>query len=323
MEPLRIALAGAGSIAHKAYLPLLRTWPGIQIVGIYSRREETVERVCRDWEIPFGTTDLDALIEQRPQAVLVLTHTLVHYDQARRLIAAGLDVYIEKPATEAASLTRELAGQAAAHGLIFMVGFNRRYAPLYRQAKELFTGRHVQMCVLEKHRPSAFHVSLYNNYLDDTIHQIDLMRYYCGEVEPLNTTFEMKAGKLVGAASTVGLANGGIGILQTSLAAGAWQEKAVLHGDGLTVEVNAFRELRVRRGLSVEVFGQDRPGRWLPELEERGFKGEIAHFLDCVSTRRPPVQDGFDAALTQDLVEKLVITAGEPAVMIPYESPAG
>lgn len=320
---LFFVVLGGGGIARKAYLPLLRTWPQTRLVGLYSRTPETVRSVCDDWQIDFGTTDLQDLIGLRPQAAFLLTATPSHEALARMLLQAGIDVYLEKPATESSMATRALADLAASLGRILMVGFNRRYALLYRQAREIFSGYRPQMCVIEKHRPSAYHVSLYNNYLDDTIHQIDLLRFYCGEVRPLHTSFEMRGGKLVGALSAVALPESGMGVVLTSLQAGAWLERMTLHGDGLTVEVSAFRELRVRRGRQEEIFGLDRPGRWLPELRERGFAGAIEHFFDCVRRRENPEADGYQAAATQELVEALVKIAGEEPRVAPHAERTG
>ena len=306
---MRVAILGGGSIARKAYLPLLLTWPSTQVVGLLSLTQKTVDEVMSAWPVAFGTTDLEALLVRRPEAAFVLTATPSHLELSRRLLDAGVDVYIEKPATPSSQETRFLADLAKERQRILMVGFNRRYALLYRQARERFAARHIQLCILEKHRPTAFHTSLYDNYLDDTIHQIDLLRYFCGEGVPVHTSFEMRAGKLVGALSVVALQGGGRAVVLTSLMAGAWQERVTLHGDGLTVEVDAFRELRVKYTDREEVFGQDRPARWVPESLERGFTGAIEHFFECIRQRQTPQSDGYDAARTQELVEAMLACA--------------
>jgi virulence factor len=310
-QSLKIAIFGGGGIARKAYLPLLLTWPGIQVVGLFSRTQRTVDEVMAGWPVGFGTTRPEALLERQPEAAFVLTDNASHYDLSRQLLEAGVDVYVEKPATESSALTIQLADLAKGCRCVFMVGFNRRYALLYRQAKEIFGSRRIQLCNLEKHRPSAYHVDLFNNYLDDTIHQIDLLRYFCGEVRPVHTSYEMRDGKLLGALSITETNQGGIAVVMTSLAAGAWQERLTIHGEGMTVEVSAFRELRVKYPMREEVFGLERPGLWVPELTERGFSGAIEHFFECVRQRQTPLTDGYEAARTQQLVEDMVAIAKE------------
>jgi virulence factor len=315
--PLRIAIVGGGSVAQKAYLPLLRNWRSARIVGVASRSQDTVDKIRKDWQIDFGTTNLSELIDKKPHAAFVLTPRATHEMLTRQLLEAGIDVYLEKPATESSEATRQLADLAASKERILFVGFNRRYALFYQQAKGLFHQRRIQMCIIEKHRPSAYHTSLYNNYLEDTIHQIDLLRFCCGDVEVAHTSFEMREGRLYGAMSAVLLKDGGIATVITSLQAGSWQERLTLHGESLSVEVTAFRELRVKYPDREEIFGPDRPGKWIPEMEERGFHGAIDHFFDCVRTRKKPLTDGHEACRTRELVEALVTCAGEKTQITP------
>jgi virulence factor len=237
----------------------------------------------------------------------------------RELLQADIDVYVEKPATESSKSIRALSDLAEERDLVLMVGFNRRYALLYRQAKELFEGRSIQMCIVEKHRPSAYHTSLYNNYLEDTVHQIDLLRFFCGDVQALHTSFEMREGKLVGALSIAKPSAGGLGVVLTSLQAGSWQERVTLHGGSLTAEVTAFRELIVKHEDRVEVYGPDRPGRWVPDLVERGFHGAVEHFFHCVNERKTPQTSGYEGFRTQELVESFVTSVGEPLVVTPQD----
>lgn len=303
---MRIGIWGCGSIARKAYLPLLASWDDVEIAGVCSRTQISIDEVCRKWHIGFGTTDTAKLIDHGIQAAFVLTATPAHFDIAQTLLSRGVDVYVEKPATQSSQQTQILADLARQNQRIFMVGFNRRYAPLYRLAKEKFAGRHIGFCTVEKYRSSAFHTNLFNNHLDDTIHQIDLLCFYSPNPKAIHTSFEMKDGKLIGAASIAELNGGGIGMVLNSLQAGAWQERVTLFGEGLTAEVNAFRELRIKQGDHEEVFGTDRPGRWYPELIERGFFGAIDHFFDCVNNRQEPETNGDEALRTQLFMEQLV-----------------
>ncbi len=314
---LRIGILGSGNVVNKAYLPLLRTWPHTRIVGLYGRTNKKVEKICSDWQLEFGTTDLEALIEKKPDVAFVLTSRPSHESLVHKLLQSGIDVYVEKPATESSQTVYALANLAEERDLVLMVGFNRRYALLYRQAKEIFNQSPIQMCIVEKHRPSAYHTSLYNNYLEDTVHQIDLMRFFCGDVQALHTTFEMREGKLIGALSVAKPAEGGLAVVLTSLQAGSWQERVTLHGGSLTAEVTAFRELIVKHEDRLEVYGPDRPGRWIPDLVERGFYGAIDHFFHCVRERKTPQTDGYEGFRTQELVEAFVTCAGEKMEVTP------
>ncbi len=259
-EKLKIGILGGGDIAWKAYFPMLVKWPGITITGIYSRSITTVDKIGQHFNIDARTTKLDELIDSGIQAALVLTSTDSHYELCKKLLLSGVDVYVEKPATNSSKDTHELANLAKEHKRIFMVGFNRRFAILYKQAKNIFGDRKIQMCVFEKHRPGIMQRDLFNTYLDDTIHQIDLLRFYCGDVSANYTGFTMEGDNLSSAVSICNIQTGGIGIIQTSRQAGMWQERMTLHGDDLTIEVSAFRQLRVKYHDHEEVYGWNRAG---------------------------------------------------------------
>lgn len=306
---IRIGILGGWDIVRKAYMPLLDDWEGIEIAGIFSRTTRTADEVAQRWGLDFSTDQLDELIARDLQAAFVLTSNDSHFGLCQRLIEAGIDVYVEKPATEHSQQTQALAELADRNKRIFMVGFNRRYAPLYRQAKEIFGGRPIRFCLVEKHRPGIRQRDLRQTYLDDIIHQIDLLRYFTGEPSPLQTHYTLQEGKFLSAASLAALPGGGTGLVLSSRDAGMWQERLTISGGDLTVVVSAFRDLCVLSKDREEVFGADRAGRWFPQLEERGFAGEIAHFFDCVRNRSIPNSDGHDSVRTQQLMEAMVNNA--------------
>jgi predicted dehydrogenase len=77
------------------------------------------------------------------------------------------------------------------------------------------------------------------------------------------------------------------------------------------VEVDAFRQLKIKKSESEEIFGNERPSKWISELKERGFYGLVEHFLDCVKNREQPLTSGRDALKTHELIDALVIAGGE------------
>ena len=305
-EKIKIGILGGGDIAWKAYFPMLVKWPEIEIACIYSRTNSTVNKIGQHFNIIDRTTDLDVFIASGIQAALVITHTDSHYNLCSQLLQSGIDVYVEKPATTSSKDTYHLANLARERRRIFMVGFNRRFSLFYKQAKEIFGNRTIRMCVIEKHRPGVKPRTLFQTYLDDTIHQIDMLRFFCGDVTANYTAFTKDENQLRSAVSICDIKGDGVGIIQYSRQAGMWQERVSLYGDDLTVEVSAFRQLKVKYKDHEEVFGNERAGIWMPQLEERGFEGEVQHFFECVSNRSNPQPDGYDAAKTQLLMEQLI-----------------
>jgi len=300
-----VAIVGLGDIARKAYLPLLATWEGIELL-LCSRTPATVERLLAQYRLAHGAADLGELLSWKPQAAFVLTPSPTHRDITIRLLEEGVDVFVEKPAAMISSETQQLARLADVQARVLMVGFNRRYAPLHRRARELWGERAIGTCVLQKHRASAAHPDLFSNYISDTIHIIDLLRFFCGEGKAVGTFRQVRQGKLIGAISMAALPGGGYGMVVTSLQAGRWSEEYTLHGDGASMHVDAFSRLRLVTETEERVWEDDYASSWKPTLEARGFTGQIAHFFECVRTRKQPLTSGREAFATQRLLEDMV-----------------
>ena len=306
---MKIAIIGAGGIARKAYFPLLGCWPGIEIIGIFSRTQATIDLLKSEWGFSNGTTDINQILESKPDAAIVLSLTESHYQFCRLFLENGVDVYSEKSLTPTSKEAFELARIADENQRVLAVGYNRRYALLYQQAKEIFGSRRIQLALFQKHRDGQWDKSLFNLYLDDIIHQIDLARFYCGDLKAVSTFCTMEKEMVAGTVSLMEIPGGGQCIIAASKRSGAWQESASLHGEGMTITIDAFERMTVNNNGHVEVYGTDRPGKWIRDMAERGFQGELEHFFECVRTRQKPLTDAWEAGKTLELLEDLISLA--------------
>jgi len=300
-----IGIVGLGEIAKKAYLPILGSMEGIEL-ALCSRSEETVRRVQAQYRIGRGTTRLEELIAMGPQAAFVLSPSATHAALARGLLEGGVDVFLEKPATLHSQETQALAELAERSGRVLMVGFNRRFAPLHVRAAQLWQGQPAGMALFEKHRPNASHPNLEHQFTDDTIHQIDLLRFFCGEGRVVSTVQYTSPDRLLGAASTVALERGGYAMVVTSLQAGRWQETYTLHGGSQSMIIDAFSRLRLIGKQEDVVQEETYASTWITTLEGRGFKGLVTHFFECIGQRSLPQPSAWDAVKTQQMVEEMV-----------------
>jgi virulence factor len=305
----RMGIVGLGGIAQRAYLPVLANLETVDLAVIMSRRPEAVEQLRARYHVPAGVTDMSDFLRQDLQAAVVLTPSPTHFEIVSTLLKAGVDVLVEKPATLSSRETALLGELAEQSSRVVMIAFNRRFAPLYKQAKDLFAGRRVALCVAEKHRERAANPSLFDHYSEEAIHMIDLLRWYGGEARAISTRSLVRNGKLTDAASLVAFDGDGIGVLTASLEGGGWLERVTLHGEGLSVQVDAFRELRVLHGKEDQVLGREMAADWLTSQYIRGFEQLITHFVDCVQNRLTPSTSALEAFRTQLLLEQLVAAA--------------
>lgn len=301
---MRVAVVGIGNMALKTYLPLLTTTEGLDL-ALHSRSPASLQRGRSLFRLPYATLDLNELIQWKPQAAFILTPPDSHHALARQFIQAGVDVFIEKPATLLTEQIEELARLADQRQAIVMVGYNRRFAPLNVKARQVWGDRRVEMAFFEKHRYKAYHPDIYNNFIDDTVHMVDLLRFFCGEAQVINSTSQIRGGEFIGGISLLSLNNGGSATIAASLSAGRWTERFALHGGSASLYLEAFTRLVLVSGEAEQVWEETPAYTSRSTIETRGIRDEVNHFFDCVRTRQQPLASAWDSVKTQQLVDEI------------------
>ncbi|MGW1951422.1 bi-domain-containing oxidoreductase [Streptomyces sp. NPDC001920] len=141
--PVRLAFVGAGNYASSMLLPHLAQRDGVELSTVVTTTALSAANAQRKFGFAGATTDLDAVLgDKSVDAVFVVTRHSSHAELTRKALLAGKAVFVEKPL----ALTEdELAGVLAAveesGNDRLQVGFNRRFAPLLREAKQRFGAR--------------------------------------------------------------------------------------------------------------------------------------------------------------------------------------
>lgn len=300
MTLLRIGVVGLGGIAQKAWLPVLGTASDWTLQAAWSPSREKAETICAAWRIPYAgsLTDLAAGCD----AVFVHSSTATHYAVVSELLNAGVHVCVDKPLAENLRDAEQLVALAAKKNLTLMVGFNRRFAPLYRELKaELGTAASLRM---DKHRTDSVGPhDLRFTLLDDYLHVVDTALWLAGGNAQLSsgTLLTNDAGEMLYAEHHFAVSQ-----LQITTCmhrrAGSQRESVQAVTDGGLIDVTDMREWREERGQGV--LHKPIPG-WQTTLEQRGFAGCARHFVECVQNQTVPETAGEQAILAQRVVEKL------------------
>ena len=125
MTPLGVGIIGFGRIGaeHAGWLQAAHGVRPVAADDVTPARRALAE--SRGLRV-FG--DIDALLaDPSVQAVLVATPTAMHFDHARRALAAGKHVMVEKPIALDLSQSRQLVEDARRRGLVLSVFHNRRW----------------------------------------------------------------------------------------------------------------------------------------------------------------------------------------------------
>ncbi|HUY10231.1 MAG TPA: Gfo/Idh/MocA family oxidoreductase [Candidatus Dormibacteraeota bacterium] len=315
---IRVGLVGAGSIANIAELPALARTPGIKLAGVVTSDFERSQLCARQWSVERPYESFQEMLDHgRLDVLFVLTpkgrHTAFVEDGLRH----GLDVFCEKPLTTRLEEARGLADLARGSRRLLMVGFNRRYAPVYQIARQRFATEKVRFALAQKSRNG----SEYRATLENAIHMVDLLRWFCGEaVKVAAHSLAPDPWHEDGTSALIRFDSGAVGSLVAARCAGEWEEGLSLFGDSATVRVSPPDWVEIAEGGATKrIEMRAQANGWAQVNQTLGFGPEVEHFFECVRTRQTPLTNADEAVRTQELTEWILAEAGLPLVDRPAE----
>ncbi|OPA74617.1 dehydrogenase [Paenibacillus selenitireducens] len=281
---LRIGMIGLGDIAQKVYLPLLSTNSNIEIAGVMSTTQRTVDHMMQQYRLPFGTTNISQLFERNLDAMFIHSPTPSHYELVMACLAKQIPVYVDKPLSYDLHESQAMAAMAEEKGVLLGVGFNRRFAPRYIDAKQwIEQNGGFEWCAIQKHRTRQQNHHAKQSVYDDLIHILDMMLWLGGTRYELGTHSLRidNDGKMRSASGFVnfGEAEGSYSMVRKT---GFDLEKLEVYGHGRSAEVvNMENAVFYEAGTRPE---QLYFGSWDTVLHRRGFEGAVNHFLSNLNT---------------------------------------
>ncbi|GAA3402759.1 Gfo/Idh/MocA family protein [Paenibacillus hodogayensis] len=309
----RVAMIGLGDIAAKAYLPVVAHHPRIELVAVMSRSRETVDRIGEAYRIAGRTTSLDELLDFKADAVFVHSPTTTHAEIVMACLDRGVHVYVDKPLSYKLQESELMTERAAQSGRLLAVGFNRRFAPLYVEAKHwLDEVGGFDLCMAQKHRTRQQQLSAKETMYDDMIHMIDLLLWLGAKPYELTDWLceQDETGRLLHASGSLRFGRAS-SLFSMNRRSGSDMEKLELHGGGRSAEIVNLESGLFRDGQTGE--RARRFGSWETIAERRGFAGIVNHFLDSLDR---PEHCSIRADLVMDthrLVERLASLSESPA----------
>jgi predicted dehydrogenase/threonine dehydrogenase-like Zn-dependent dehydrogenase len=143
---LSVSFLGAGSYAQKFLLPEFKA-AGVEFAAIATASGVTARSVGEKYGFRECVAGADEILAENAPLVVIATRHDAHAELARRALEAGKHVFVEKPlALNDNELDAVLAAANNSSGRL-MVGFNRRFSPHARQAREFFAGRQTPLSI--------------------------------------------------------------------------------------------------------------------------------------------------------------------------------
>ena len=185
-----IGVIGATSnIASKAYLPVYAKMQEEHRFILYSRQWDKAEKVRKQYKFEYATEDLSAL--ETVDLVIIHAATSQHFELAKRYLTAGVPVLMDKPISENFSEVKELQKLARQKNVLFVVAFNRRFAPQTAKLKDL---PEKNMVKVSKNLANSASDKITFSMYDIFIHPLDTLIYLLDD-EILEVNYSLKKNK--------------------------------------------------------------------------------------------------------------------------------
>lgn len=292
-----IGFIGAGSYATAMLVPAFSK-AGAELRSIASQTGVSSAHAGRKFGFAEATTDVDRLLAHPDlDALVISTRHDSHAELTCGALAAGKDVYVEKPL---AVTNEQLDAVEAAHAVacasgtapVLMVGFNRRFSPLVETVKRLLSG------IKE---PKAFVMTVNagdvppdhwtqdpsiggGRIVGEACHFIDLLRYLAAAPFVQHTMVRLESRTGDTASMSFRFSDGSVGTVHYFANGNRRlpKERLEIFAGGRALQLDNFRKLKCYDwpgGKTVKQWRQD--------------KGQAAcarSFIEAVGhTRKPPI----------------------------------
>jgi predicted dehydrogenase/threonine dehydrogenase-like Zn-dependent dehydrogenase len=143
--PTGLGLIGGGMFTKNILLPALAKISGVPRQGVATTTGVSARHIAKKFGFGYATTDYQEILRDAAIGrVLITTRHNLHGRLVAEALAAGKDVFVEKPLCLSPDELTDI--QENYDGSRFlMVGFNRRFAPMAREVKAFLSGRHTPL----------------------------------------------------------------------------------------------------------------------------------------------------------------------------------
>ncbi|WP_260702929.1 Gfo/Idh/MocA family protein [Edaphobacter flagellatus] len=174
--PLRILVAGAGAFGRnhlRVYRELEEAGHPVRLVAVVDADAKAAAEAAAKFGVPGFGSIAEALAATEVDAASVCVPTVHHRAIAEELLAAGVDVLIEKPIAPSLEDADSILALAAKHARIVQVGHLERFNPAVTAARKVLN----RPMFFESHRLSIFTPRSLDVdvVLDLMIHDLDIV----------------------------------------------------------------------------------------------------------------------------------------------------
>jgi predicted dehydrogenase len=175
-NPLRVAVVGAGAFGRnhlRVYRELGQAGEPVRLVGVVDRDARVAAEAAAKFSVPAFASIAACVAATKLDAASVCVPTVHHRAAAEELIAAGVDVLVEKPLAQSLEDADAILCLARERGRVVQVGHLERFNPAVTAARRFLN----RPMFFESHRLSVFTPRSLDVdvVLDLMIHDLDIV----------------------------------------------------------------------------------------------------------------------------------------------------
>ena len=202
---INIGFIGAGSFCQGYILPVLKKRKDVNLVGVSTATGINASSVAKKFGFSYNTTDFNKILNDKNiDTVFIMTRHNMHGKLVVEALSRGKNVFVEKPLCLNLDELEKIKEAYYKSGKILMVGFNRRFSPFIKKAKDFLANRICPMMITYRVNAGFLPADHWLNndegggrILGEGCHFVDLMNFLVGKnCENVNAVGSTKNGKI-------------------------------------------------------------------------------------------------------------------------------
>lgn len=326
MNDLRIGFIGCGRHASANIYPSLKHL-GVQLTSVCAKHMESAHATAQQYGVSHAYDDYQQMLKKENlDAVFVVLPEQLHAGVVEDCLRAGTNVFVEKPLGLSAAEAAHVANVSARTGKHVMVGFMKRFAPAYVQAKRIMEdsskfGEVLSLTGMFGVRPFGTEEFFIKNA---AIHIVDLIRFLFGEIEDI-VGFSNTGDGNIDILFSFSCKNGRIGNMFFA-GVPSWArhyEEITITGSKGFVKAENMRKVICHYAVGggkppvprwqlideedkvLTFVDTSSSGGW-KDLYLNGYAWEVRHFLESVYHKRAPSPSAEDNVKTMEFCDSLL-----------------
>ncbi len=325
-------IIGCGDVAEVKSGPAFQKCNNSKLLAVMRRNASLAEDFAKRHNVPFWYSDANKILANPDiNAVYIATPPSTHLEYALKALAAGKNVYIEKPMVLSNAEAIQLEEAVSNSNQKLVVAHYRRYLPMYSKVKELIVSGaigDIKFVDLRFLQPYNFNdkatwrldkeVSGGGYFHDIAPHQIDLMYYFFGTYKSA-TGLAVNQSKINNVDDTV---NGLIDFDNGIQFRGMWsfaipeyleEDRCTIYGEDGTIQISFYEDKLVLNSNKINRTFEFKN----PENIQKPMIQETVNYFLGKRSNPCPVEDGkLVTELMQEFTKKETIKNGTNMEMV-------